>query len=995
MFYFCSRDYYSFLYPLLSRWKLDKQQEKEQKRQAALANGTATIKRRRRSSVASTSSDGINSRASSDHNHHLHNNNAKKRIKLSTPTHMDNDTSIHSFSSALSTTSSSGVSTMSKQSSDTLSVSSAGLGESTDEEKSLLLMDTTNRVGSGKRTRTSMLPTMPELKMATPLVGEKKKDKLASSSLSLSSSLLAQNKESKESAEERFSKILKAIPGDIAEMKKVKRAELCRSCTRGAGAAKGSLKRCSGSCGGLYHVSCLDAVAVSFARMENGNQNNNKKGSLPGPGTLKKLKRKLDNRLKAVKEQKRLSLAAALHDEGVELDDEDDEEEDWDEDYIDDDLGEPTIFPHVTGETQGIVMPKEVVQTTFKCRACRTGELPTCFICHVKGSSSSEGGGGGELNAHQEMTLCSIANCGRAYHNACFDKWPQAKRRKGSAVCPSHQCHLCISDDPRSQNFKYSRQKLYKCILCPTAYHLEQNCMPAGTEIVGHLAIICQRHFPMPEKILEKLGSKGAKRDAKVEEDGNNNSNISVVGSNNSIGNKMGSADQEVPTTKTISSMVAIDNAAAKIETPIKAPPKKTKNYAPVALNVNWCFICASGGSLLCCEQCPSAFHAECLKLSEEELRKRTAETFICEECELGRFPLYGELVWAKFGSYRWWPAVIMSEGQVPANLHPARRSRGEFCIKFLGSNDHAWIGRKRVFLYTDDDALLAVDKEGSRTPSPKKKKNLKQKVGKGGKKSPMKELTQLSSGKSKSNNGMDAAFRSSLLEARVLNQMLQERKSMRRKELSKLMRPVPYDKLKTNRPVAPVRVFELKANAQNDISDDICQCKAIEESGREDLVGCGPSSECLNRLLMTECNPAYCPAGARCDNQRLQKRQYPDLDILRTESRGWGLVAKRDLKEAELVVEYVGELINNEEMRRRIAQKEAAKDDVYYFLTLTKDLIIDAERKGNMARFMNHSCDPNCESEKWTVNGNTRVGIFARQDIKAVSGVVAIVGQG
>lgn len=36
------------------------------------------------------------------------------------------------------------------------------------------------------------------------------------------------------------------------------------------------------------------------------------------------------------------------------------------------------------------------------------------------------------------------------------------------------------------------------------------------------------------------------------------------------------------------------------------------------------------------------------------------------------------------------------------------------------------------------------------------------------------------------------------------------------------------------------------------------------------------------------------------------------------------------------------------------------------------------------MFRFMNHSCDPNCETQKWTVNGDTRVGLFALEDIKA-----------
>lgn len=49
-----------------------------------------------------------------------------------------------------------------------------------------------------------------------------------------------------------------------------------------------------------------------------------------------------------------------------------------------------------------------------------------------------------------------------------------------------------------------------------------------------------------------------------------------------------------------------------------------------------------------------------------------------------------------------------------------------------------------------------------------------------------------------------------------------------------------------------------------------------------------------------------------------------------------------------------------------------------------TKDRIIDAGPKGNYSRFMNHSCQPNCETQKWTVNGDTRVGLFAICDVPA-----------
>src|SRR6185437_9194907 len=49
-----------------------------------------------------------------------------------------------------------------------------------------------------------------------------------------------------------------------------------------------------------------------------------------------------------------------------------------------------------------------------------------------------------------------------------------------------------------------------------------------------------------------------------------------------------------------------------------------------------------------------------------------------------------------------------------------------------------------------------------------------------------------------------------------------------------------------------------------------------------------------------------------------------------------------------------------------------------FYFLTIGEDVIIDAGKHGGIARFTNHSCNPNCCVEKWNVGGLVRVGIFS-----------------
>lgn len=52
------------------------------------------------------------------------------------------------------------------------------------------------------------------------------------------------------------------------------------------------------------------------------------------------------------------------------------------------------------------------------------------------------------------------------------------------------------------------------------------------------------------------------------------------------------------------------------------------------------------------------------------------------------------------------------------------------------------------------------------------------------------------------------------------------------------------------------------------------------------------------------------------------------------------------------------------------------------YYMSLEPNQLIDATDKGNASRFINHSCDPNCEIQKWRAGGVSSVGIFAIRDI-------------
>uniref|UniRef100_A0A9R1SJD4 Nuclear receptor binding SET domain protein 2 n=2 Tax=Cyprinus carpio TaxID=7962 RepID=A0A9R1SJD4_CYPCA len=350
-------------------------------------------------------------------------------------------------------------------------------------------------------------------------------------------------------------------------------------------------------------------------------------------------------------------------------------------------------------------------------------------------------------------------------------------------------------------------------------------------------------------------------------------------------------------------------------------PKKGYSHHSHV--NVSWCFICSKGGQLLCCESCPAAFHPDCLNIAMPD------GSWFCNDCRSGKKPKYRDIIWVKLGNYRWWPAEIRHPKNIPTNIQHLRHEIGEFPVFFFGSKDYFWTHQGRVFPYMEGDR-----------------------------------------GSKYQHNGIGKVFKNALLQAEArFKEIEMEREAKEAQENNK--KPPPYKYIKVNKPCGRVQVYTA------DISEiPKCNCKPSDERP------CSFESECLNRMLLYECHPQVCPAGDRCQNQDFTKRLYPETKIIRTAGKGWGLVSLRDIKKGEFVNEYVGELIDEEECRARIKYAQENNITHFYMLTIDKDRIIDAGPKGNYSRFMNHSCQPNCETQKWTVNGDTRVGLFAVCDI-------------
>ncbi|KAF9968912.1 Histone-Lysine N-Methyltransferase ash1l [Actinomortierella ambigua] len=162
-----------------------------------------------------------------------------------------------------------------------------------------------------------------------------------------------------------------------------------------------------------------------------------------------------------------------------------------------------------------------------------------------------------------------------------------------------------------------------------------------------------------------------------------------------------------------------------------------------------------------------------------------------------------------------------------------------------------------------------------------------------------------------------------------------------------------------------------------------VCHCKRPPpEAG---VVGCG--EDCYNRVMFYECVSAHCPCGDQCSNQRFQRKNPNEdhLEVIWTEERGFGIRTTKPIKRGSLVIEYRGEVISQKLCLERM-EGMYKNNKNFYFLEYEKGEVVDACLKGTNARFVNHSCSPNSQIEKWFLNGEMSIGIFASQDIPAMT---------
>jgi len=123
-------------------------------------------------------------------------------------------------------------------------------------------------------------------------------------------------------------------------------------------------------------------------------------------------------------------------------------------------------------------------------------------------------------------------------------------------------------------------------------------------------------------------------------------------------------------------------------------------------------------------------------------------------------------------------------------------------------------------------------------------------------------------------------------------------------------------------------------------------------------------------------------PADDAFTINQLRGRQKK-LRFDRSGIHDWGVFAMEPIEANDVVIEYIGEYVRTAVADLREQAYEASGLGSSYLFRVDAEWIIDATKKGNMARFINHSCDPNCMTRVVMVNGRKRIVIYSKRRIE------------
>ncbi|KAK4157203.1 SET1-like protein [Chaetomidium leptoderma] len=178
----------------------------------------------------------------------------------------------------------------------------------------------------------------------------------------------------------------------------------------------------------------------------------------------------------------------------------------------------------------------------------------------------------------------------------------------------------------------------------------------------------------------------------------------------------------------------------------------------------------------------------------------------------------------------------------------------------------------------------------------------------------------------------------------------------------------------------------ERQAQTGKNAKDAVLVAAEAARLAAESLVAKGNSraNRANNRRFVADLNDQRKTLGQDSDVLRfnqLKKRKKP-VKFARSAIHNWGLYAMENIPKDDMIIEYVGE-----EVRQQIAE---IRENRYlksgigssYLFRIDDNTVIDATKKGGIARFINHSCMPNCTAKIIKVEGSKRIVIYALRDI-------------
>jgi len=173
---------------------------------------------------------------------------------------------------------------------------------------------------------------------------------------------------------------------------------------------------------------------------------------------------------------------------------------------------------------------------------------------------------------------------------------------------------------------------------------------------------------------------------------------------------------------------------------------------------------------------------------------------------------------------------------------------------------------------------------------------------------------------------------------------------------------------------------------AKKDTRDAVAAAAEAARLAAEKLLAKGNSraNRANNRRFVADLNDQKKTLGQDSDVLRfnqLKKRKKP-VKFARSAIHNWGLYAMENINKDDMIIEYVGEQVRQQisEIRENRYLKSGIGSS--YLFRIDDSTVIDATKKGGIARFINHSCMPNCTAKIIKVEGSKRIVIYALRDI-------------